>query len=102
MARLPLAHAGALVGDGVSLTTMSLSPTDIILIIGALSLAAVNVITALKVKAIEHSVNSAASAAVAKIDALNATVAALTKSLADEQQTAKLLAERAASVKGTP
>ena len=72
-----------------------------VIIIGVLTTSIVTVITALKVKAIEHSVNSAASAQVAKVDALVATVAALTKSLADEKETAKLLAQQAGPVKGS-
>lgn len=62
-----------------------MSSTDIIVIIGAVSLGIVNIITALKVKDIAHSVNSAASASVAKIEALTAQVATLTAQLADEK-----------------
>jgi 2-phospho-L-lactate transferase/gluconeogenesis factor (CofD/UPF0052 family) len=65
--------------------TAGMSSTDIIVIIGAVSLGIVNIITALKVKDIAHSVNSAASASVAKIEALTAQVATLTAQLADEK-----------------
>lgn len=78
---------------------MTFSTTDIILIIGAVSLAIVNVITALKVKNIEHSVNSAASASVAKVEALTVQVAALTAALAEEKKTAELLAQKAGPTK---
>lgn len=59
-----------------------MSTADILLIIGALSLAAVNIITALKVKAIAHSVNSAATTSGERIEALTNTVAALRTELA--------------------
>ena len=62
-----------------------MSTTDIVLIIGAVSLGIVNIITALKVKAIAHSVNSTAAAAVATIDYLRAEVLTLTKLLAEER-----------------
>ena len=57
-----------------------MTATDIILIIGAVSLLATNIITALKIKE--------AAAAVSEIKALTAENAALTKSLAVAQRKA--------------
>jgi Flp pilus assembly protein CpaB len=71
-----------------------MSAESIVLIIAALALGAVQIITALKVKNIEHSVNSAATASVAKIEALTVLVASLTQQLADEKQVAERLAKR--------
>jgi hypothetical protein len=73
-----------------------MSPEAIILIIGALSLGVVNIITALKVRSIEHNVNSAATKQVEKVDQLTKQVADLTKLLSDE----KLIAERLAQYAG--
>lgn len=75
-----------------------MTATDWVTIIGAVGIALVSIITALKVRSIEHSVNSAATQQVSKVDALTAQVAALTKSLADE----KMVAERLAQFAGTP
>lgn len=78
-----------------------MTTADILLIIAAVFLGIQNAITAWKVQAIQHSVNSAASAQVAKIDAKDAIIVALTKNLTDAQETAKLLAQNAGPVKGT-
>ncbi len=72
---------------------MIMSATDIVLIIGALGLAAVNVITALKVKEIAHSVNSTATAAQNEIQGLRKEVVALTATIADRKQVAAVLAQ---------
>jgi uncharacterized protein (DUF4213/DUF364 family) len=84
-----------------------MSAEAIVLIIAALGVAAVNVITAWRsdrktaevkseVSVIAGHVNSAATAQVAKVDALTKQVADLTKLLADE----KLIAERLAQYAG--
>jgi hypothetical protein len=73
-----------------------MTPEAIVMIIGAIAFGTVQVITALKVRSIEHSVNSAATAQVAKVDALTTEVATLTKLLSDE----KIIAERLAQYAG--
>lgn len=76
-----------------------MSATDVILIIGALSLAVVNVITALRVGAIQKSVNGAASVSVNEIAALRKEVLNLTAHIAEKKEIASLLAQTAASTK---
>lgn len=78
-----------------------MSPEAIVMIIAAVALGAVQIITALKVQAIQHSVNSAATASVSKVDALTAEVAALTKSLSDEKMIAERLAQYAGPARRT-
>lgn len=80
---------------------MTFTPESVVIIIGAVSLAIVNIITALKVKEIAHSVNSAATDSRNQIKDLTAQVASLTASRADEKKTAELLAQKAGPTKGT-
>lgn len=72
---------------------------SIVLIIAALALGAVQIITALKVQRIQHSVNSAATASVTKVDALTTEVAALTRALCEEKLIAERLARNAGPTK---
>ncbi len=55
--------------------------------------------TAFKVKMIDHNVNSAATRAQAELRAQSDTIAALTKSLADQQHIAETLARDAGPTK---
>lgn len=75
----------------------------LVLVIGAIGAQTVNVIVAWKtssvVKTIEGHVNSAASAATAKLDAADKTIAALNITVNEMRQAAALLAQSAASKK---
>ncbi len=86
---------------------MTFTPESIVIIIGALALAAVQIITALrqesKIAAVDAKadmiaghVDGAATASVTKIETLTSEVARLTRALADE----KLVAERLARFAG--
>lgn len=91
---------------------MTFTPESIVIIIGALSLAAVQIITAWKTNAkisaveakadvITGHVNSKSDRAEAKIDALMNQVKTLTALLAEKKQDAALLAQATATAKGT-
>ncbi len=86
---------------------MTFTPESVVIIIGALALAAVQIITALrqeskiaavhaKADVIAEHVDGAASASVTKIETLTAEITRLTRALADE----KLVAERLARFAG--
>lgn len=72
-----------------------MSATDIVIVIGAISLGVVNAITAWRVGSIQKSVNGAASASVAKIDALEMRITTLLADKAETKQIASLLAQAA-------
>jgi hypothetical protein len=78
---------------------MTFTPESIVIIIGAVGLAIVNVITAWKVKAIEHSVNSAASASVSREQSYVKEATMLRETIAELKKTAELLAQRAEPLK---
>ena len=85
---------------------MTFTPESIVIIIGALALAAVQIITALrqesKIAAVEAKadviaghVNSAATASVTKIESLTSQVATLTAVVAENKRASELMALRA-------
>lgn len=76
---------------------MTMSTTDIILIITTVTTSIVAIIGAIKLKEIAHSVNSAASQATSDNKALAAEVASLKADKAVEREKAALLAQSAAA-----
>lgn len=81
---------------------MTFTTAEIILLITTVTTSIVTIIGALKLKAIAHSVNSAASQSVADIKALTNEVASLKADKADQKETAAVLAARAEPVKRKP
>lgn len=83
---------------------MTFSATDIILIIGALSLGSVQIITAIrqekKLGVIEGHVNSAATRAAGIIEALSAQLLLQREVIDEQKRTAALLAQAVAQASG--
>lgn len=79
---------------------MTFTTAEIILLITTLTTSIVTIIGAAKLKAIAHSVNSAASQSVSDIKALTAEVASLKADRAEQKETAAVLAANAGPPKG--